>query len=105
MERGAWFKKYCNFLPNVIDGYIGSEDIADLFSSKFEQLYNSVGFDEDHMHLLKSRVDNLVIIMCMHENDTDDGHNCHQQHGIDIDDLMKCVNYMKHGKKEENGIF
>ena len=57
------------------------------------------------MHLLKSRVDNLVINMCMHENDTDDGHNCHQQHGIDIDDLKKCVNCMKHGKKEENGIF
>ena len=39
------------------------------------------------MHLLKSRVDNSVINMCMHENNTDDGHNCHQQHGIDTDDL------------------
>ena len=57
------------------------------------------------MHLLKSRVDNLVINMCMHENDTDDGHNCHQQHGIDVDDLKKCVNCIKRGKKEENGIF
>ena len=103
-DRNLWkevhsLKKSCHFLPNVIDGRIGSEDIADLFSSKFEQLYNFVGFDEDHMHLLKSRVDNLVINMCMHENDTDDGHNCHQQHGIDIDDLKKCVNCMKHGKK------
>ena len=44
--------------------------------------------------------------MCLHENyDNDDGHNCHQQHGIDIDDLKKCVNCMKHGKKEEHGIF
>ena len=97
--------KSCHFLQNVIDGHIGSEDIADLFSSKFEHLYNSVGFDEDHMDLLKSRVDNLVINMCVHENDdNDDGHNCHQQHGIDIDDLKKCVNCTKHGKKKKNYI-
>ena len=85
MERGA-LSKSCNFLPNVIYVIIlGSEDIADLFSSKFEQLYNSVGFDEDHMHLLKGRVDNIVINMCVHKNDdNDDGHICHQQHGIDI---------------------
>ena len=44
------------------------------------------------MHLLKSRIDNLVINMCVHENyDNGDGY-CHQQHGIDIDDLKKCVN-------------
>ena len=46
-KRCIVLKTSCNFLPNVIDGHIGSEDIADLFSSKFEQLYNSVGFDED----------------------------------------------------------
>ena len=57
------------------------------------------------MHLLKSRVDNLVINMCMHENYTDDGHNCHQQHGIDIDDLKKCVNCMEHGKKKKMAYF
>ena len=44
--------------------------------------------------------------MCVHENDDNgDGHNCHQQHGIYIDDLKKCVNCMNHGKTEENGIF
>ena len=108
-DRNLWtevhsLKKYCLFLPNVIHGHIGSEDIADLFSSKFEQLYNSAGFDKDHMHLLKSRVDNLVSNMCMHENYENYGHNCHQQHGINVDDLKKCVNCMKHGKKEKHGI-
>ena len=44
--------------------------------------------------------------MCVHENDDNkDGHNCHQQQGIYMDDLKECVNCMKHGKKEENGIF
>ena len=39
-------EKSSHFLPNVIDGCI---NIADSFSSKFEQLYNYVGFDEDNM--------------------------------------------------------
>ena len=109
--RNLWkevhsLKKSCHFLRNVIGGHIGSEDIADLFSSKFEQLYNSIGLDEDHMHLLKRTVDNVCINLCVHENDdNDDGHNCHQKNGIDIDVLQKSVNCMKHGKKEDNGIF
>ena len=38
--------------------------------------------------------------MCMHDNDdNDNGHNCHQQQGIDIDDLKKCVNCMKRVKR------
>ena len=61
-------------------------------SSKFEQLYDPVGFGEDNMHLLKSRIDNIVINMCkkmhVYENyDNDYDHNCHQRYGIDIDDL------------------
>ena len=58
------------------------------------------------MHLLKNKVNHLVINMCLHEND-DNGNdnNCHQQHGIDIDVLKKCVNCTQHGKKEEHGIF
>ena len=44
--------------------------------------------------------------MCMLENDdNNDGHNYHQHYGIDIDDLKKCVNCMKHDKKDDNGIF
>ena len=110
-DRNLWkevhsLTKSCYFLPNVIDGHIGSEDIAVVFSLKFEQVYTYVGFVEDRKHLLKCTVDNLVINMCVHEtDDNNDGHNCHQQHGIDIVDLKKCVNCMKHVKKEENGIF
>ena len=83
------------FLPNVIDDHTGSTYIANLFSSKFEQWYNSVGFDEGNMKLLKRRIDNIVIKMCMHENDdNNDGYSYHQKRGIDIDYLKKCVNYM-----------
>ena len=59
-------KNFCNFLPNVIDGHIGSEDIADLFSSMYEQLYNFVGFYENNMHLLKVELTVLLLIcVCM----------------------------------------
>ena len=54
-----------------------SSNIADLYSSNFEQMYDSVGFDEDNMHLSKSRIYDPVINMCMHENyDNDDVHSC-----------------------------
>ena len=52
------------------------------------------------MHLLKNLIDSLVLNMCMHETyNNDDGHNRYQQHGIDIDDLKKCVNCMKKKNK------
>ena len=70
-------KRFYHLLPKVIDGHIGSENIADLYSSNFEQMYDSVGFDEDNMHLSKSRIYDPVINMCMHENyDNDDVHSC-----------------------------
>ena len=77
-DRNIWKEVHIlrkSFLPNVIDGHIGSKYIADLLPSKFEQLCHYVGFDEDNMHLLISRIDNLVINMCMHENaaETADG--------------------------------
>ena len=58
------------------------------------------------MHVFKRRIDNLVTNMCMHENDdNDDGHNCHQQNGTDIDVLKKCVSCTKHGKKKKIAYF
>ena len=47
---------------------------------------------------IKMRIQTLKRV---HENDdNDDGHNCH---GIDFDNLKKCVTCVKHGKKEQNG--
>ena len=44
--------------------------------------------------------------MCLHETfDNDDCHKCYQQHGIDIVDLKKCVNCMKHEKKNKMVYF
>ena len=58
------------------------------------------------MHLLKSRTDNIVIVIilliCVYMTImTMSGvHNCHQQHAID----KKYGNCMNHNKNEENCI-
>ena len=37
------------FLPSSIDGVVGDEKIAQLFSDKYNHLYNSVSYDVDEM--------------------------------------------------------
>ena len=51
-------------LPNANYGHIGSEYVADLFSSKLEQRYNSVGFNEDNKHILKI-VMTILLFICV----------------------------------------
>ena len=40
-------------LPSVIDNMSNDEDISDLFAKKYDQLYNSVSFDQNNMSILK----------------------------------------------------
>ena len=39
-------KGNCDALPSVIDSLSKDEDISDLFAKKYDQLYNSVSFDQ-----------------------------------------------------------
>ena len=36
------------------------EDISDLFAKKYDQLYNSVSFDQNNMSILKDKIDELI---------------------------------------------
>jgi len=47
--------------PNNIDGIQGSAHIADLFKNKYNELYNSVGYDAQHMTLLRGQIDQDII--------------------------------------------
>ena len=46
-----------------IDGVNGDKDIADLFSDKYNKLYNSVPFDNDDMLCIRSTIDHRVKIL------------------------------------------
>ena len=80
-------------LAKVIDGCDNAKYIADKFAMKFNQLYNSVGYDAATMSLLNNRINYLI-------DDT------HMPDGIiDRSVLRDCINNMKCGKREESGLF
>ena len=44
----------------IIDGVNGDKDIADIFSDKYNTLYNSVPFDNDDMLRIRSTIDHRL---------------------------------------------
>ena len=103
--RNLWnevrkMKKPNNSLPNMVDGKTCSKDICDLFTDKFKNLYNSVGYNDIDMSSLNEEVDAMIKNMC---SGTDNSINHH--HNISVYELIACVNKMKSDKKEFNGMF
>ena len=45
-------KKTNNSIPNIIDNMSGSDNVNELFTNKFKDLYNSVGFDSKDLEML-----------------------------------------------------
>ena len=45
---------------NLIDGQIGPDNIANLFHNKNKELFNSVGYDDESMTNLKSKIGKMV---------------------------------------------
>ena len=45
-----------NLMPCTIDGNNDSTSIADMFSDKYDTLYNSVPYDTNHMKLIEREI-------------------------------------------------
>ncbi len=79
------------FSPSSIDGIVGDEEISQLFSDKYDHLYNSVPYDQDEMNKIKEEInvqimDNSVYTIC-------------------YDDVLKGVQHLKLGKSDgEEGL-
>ncbi len=77
-----------NSIPNTIDGVQGGEQISNLFQEKYNQLYNSVSYDTQHMAALQKEVEcdiyNLSSDKCSDE--------------FSLDDIESCMLFIKPGK-------
>ena len=56
-DRDLWqevkqLKQTNRSVPNVMDNVSGADDIISLFTNKFKNLYNSVGFEIEDLYLL-----------------------------------------------------
>ncbi len=47
---------YNNSTPSTIDGVQGSDAIAELFKTKYDELYNSVSYDAYDMNIPRTRL-------------------------------------------------
>ncbi len=56
-----------NRMPKVIDGISGDKEISEMLAKKFGKLYNSVGYDPDHIKMVVNSVHNMI-----EENTNDD---------------------------------
>ena len=58
---------YIYLMPCTIDGNNDSTSIADMFSDKYDTLYNSVPYDTNHMKLIEREIMSHIQ-KCNHES-------------------------------------
>ena len=49
------------FLPSSVDGVVGDDEIAQLFSDKYNHLYTSVSYDVDEMNSIKKYLVKILL--------------------------------------------
>ena len=86
-------KGNCDALPSVIDCMSKDEDISDLFAKKYDQLYNSVSFDQNSMSILTAKIDELI----------DESPNVYPH--VSVDDVVRGISQTKRNKKDSKSVF
>ena len=81
-------------VPNMADGGIGNEDIADVFANKYESLYNSVSYDPCDLNILSNTLLERI------NNDCNDS----AQFVIDHNNVNEALRKIKRGKNDGFGI-
>ena len=62
------------------------KDILDLFAKKYDQLYNSVSFDQNNMSILTDKIDELI----------DETPNAYPH--VSVDDVVRGISQTKRNK-------
>ena len=70
------------FLPSSVDGVVGDDEIAQLFSDKYNHLYNSVSYDVDEMNSIGGEIKE------------------HGVYNISVADVIEGVQRLKLGKSK-----
>ena len=77
-----------NLIACTIEGNNNSTSIADMFSDKYDTLYNSVPYDTNHMKLIEREIMSRVQ-KCSGES-----------YNITVPDVMNAVTHLKDGKSD-----
>jgi len=76
-------------VSSVVDGQSSSADIANMFGSKYSDLYSCVSYDIEDMELIRSELNTSV------KNDGYDGASA-----VNENDIMSTIRKLKSGKRD-----
>ena len=99
MERNKKITQCNKSVPNIIDSVTGSENINNLFTEKFKDLYNSVGFDTNQLDKLMTN-----IIKRIQDYSSFVDQNQYVDYNVTVCDVQDAILKIKSDKKEENGL-
>ena len=87
-------------LANCIDKKTGSESIAELFSEKYRELYNSVSYELEQMATISNDNKSDITMYCMNDTRCIENDNIVHTHCVTHDQVQCAVNKIKPGKSD-----
>ena len=75
-------------------------DITNIFTGKYRNLYNSVGYNTNEFNRLSAEINSRINDGCK-----DDLIAKYHSHTITLKNVEDAIDSLKHGKKEENGLY
>ena len=87
-------------MTNCMDKKVGSENIAELFSDKHQELYNSVKYDHDQLAIIRNNNMTDVTMCCMNAHSCNNSDNIVHTHCVTHDQVRCAINKLKPGKSD-----
>jgi hypothetical protein len=84
--------------PDRVDDAQGEKEVCDLFSRKYEELYNSVPYNPVAMRELMTAIDDLIATRC-------DNGLCYSAHLFKVEDVTEAIGKLKCGKADSLPLF
>ena len=97
-ERDFWTEvnkkcKGAHSSVNYVDDACGDEEIGELFSQRFNELYNSVSFEQPDLDEVMRRVNAAVMRQCSQGS-------CYCDHRVNVNDVKKACRSLKGAKSD-----
>ena len=81
-----------NKVSSVVDDCCNADDVANLFSTKYQDLYTSVSYDDSEMMAIRDDINNSLSL---------DG--SYDKFSVNVDDVCSAIFGLKRGKSDANG--
>ena len=81
-------------VPTCIDGVTGKTSISEVFENKYKTLFNSVGYDDKEMDIIRCEIKSKLQY-CSNKH-------CYNSHQVDCEMVSRAIKKLKVGKSDGN---